>query len=73
MSGNVLNMSRHNIKNIISFRTVERLWKITEELNILYKENWTALADREMGNFQAELMASAFVLDDEQVKIKILA
>ena len=36
--------------------TVEHLWKITEELNILYKENWTALADREMRRFQRELL-----------------
>ena len=27
---------------------VERLWNLTEELNVLYKDNWTALADREM-------------------------
>jgi hypothetical protein len=27
---------------------VERLWNLTEELNVLYKNNWTALANREM-------------------------
>ena len=39
-------------------KTVERLWKITEELNILYKDNWTALAEREMVKFQNDLFAS---------------
>ena len=29
-------------------RAVERLWNLTEELNVLYRDNWTALADREM-------------------------
>ena len=37
-------------------RTVNKLWKITEELNILYRENWTVLADREMMKFQNELL-----------------
>ena len=37
-------------------RTVKKLWKITEELNILYRENWTVLADREMVKFQNELL-----------------
>ena len=37
-------------------RTVKKLWKITEELNILYRENWTLLADREMIKFQNELL-----------------
>ena len=35
---------------------VEHLWKITEELNILYKENWTALADKEVIKFQRGLL-----------------
>ena len=39
-------------------RTAERLWKITEELNILYKDNWTALANREIVKFQKELFAA---------------
>ena len=45
----------------IFYRTVEKLWKITEELNILYKDNWTALADREIAIFQTELIASGLV------------
>ena len=36
-------------------QTVQKLWEITEKLNILYKDNWTALAEREMVNFQMEL------------------
>ncbi|XP_049879648.1 potassium channel subfamily K member 16-like [Pectinophora gossypiella] len=37
-------------------RTVERLWSITEDLNILYKENWTKLAAKELLEFQQVLM-----------------
>jgi hypothetical protein len=49
-------------------RTVEKLWKITEELNILYKDNWTALADREIAIFQTELLAAGLVTNVEQVR-----
>lgn len=31
---------------------VERLWKITENLNVLYKDNWTKLAGEEINNLQ---------------------
>ena len=41
----------------IRHQVVEKLWEITEKLNILYKDNWTALADREMVKFQTELFA----------------
>jgi hypothetical protein len=37
-------------------KAVERLWKVTEELNILYKENWTNLANEELINFQRQLL-----------------
>lgn len=37
---------------IIRLRTVDRLWSITEDLNILYKENWTRLAAQEVQLFQ---------------------
>lgn len=33
-------------------RTVNQLWSITEDLNILYKENWTRLAAQEVKQFQ---------------------
>jgi hypothetical protein len=52
-------------------RTVEKLWKITEELNILYKDNWTALADREIAIFQTELLAAGLVTNVEQVRKKV--
>ncbi|KOB69528.1 Potassium channel subfamily K member [Operophtera brumata] len=39
-------------------RTVERLWSITEDLNILYKENWTKLAAKELMDFQKVLIKS---------------
>jgi hypothetical protein len=53
-------------------RTVEKLWKITEELNILYKDNWTALADREIAIFQTELLAAGLVTNVEQVRKQVL-
>ncbi|XP_017770777.1 PREDICTED: uncharacterized protein LOC108558384 [Nicrophorus vespilloides] len=36
-------------------QTVERLWSITENLNILYRENWTRLAAEEVMEFQEAL------------------
>lgn len=36
--------------------TVDRLWLITENLNILYRENWTRLAAEEVIEFQEALM-----------------
>lgn len=40
----------------IRFQTVEKLWSITEDLNILYKENWTRLATQEVLKFQESLV-----------------
>jgi hypothetical protein len=40
----------------IRSRTVEKLWSITEDLNILYKDNWTRLAAQEVLKFQDTLM-----------------
>ncbi|RLU18665.1 hypothetical protein DMN91_009022 [Ooceraea biroi] len=37
-------------------RTVEKIWTITENLNILYRENWTKLADKEIAQFQDQLV-----------------
>lgn len=39
-------------------KTVEKLWSITEDLNILYKENWTKLAAKELMDFQKVLLKS---------------
>lgn len=36
--------------------TVDKLWKITENLNILYRDNWTQLAAQEIMEFQDKLM-----------------
>lgn len=36
-------------------QTVDRLWSITENLNILYRENWTRLAAEEVMEFQEGL------------------
>ncbi|XP_020711707.2 potassium channel subfamily K member 18 isoform X1 [Athalia rosae] len=42
----------------IRSRTVEKLWSITEDLNILYKDNWTRLAAQEVLDFQKTLVHS---------------
>lgn len=38
--------------------TVDRLWSITEDLNILYRDNWTHLARAEMRRYHTELVAT---------------
>lgn len=40
---------------VLRAETVSRLWSITEDLNILYKENWTKLAAEEVLLFQKSL------------------
>lgn len=37
-------------------RTVETIWEITVNLNILYRENWTRLAAQELNRFQEDLI-----------------
>ena len=57
------------VAKAIRQQTVEKLWEITEKLNILYKDNWTALADREMVKFQTQLFAQkkdSHLEDEEQ-------
>lgn len=39
-------------------RTVENIWDITVNLNILYRDNWTRLAAQEITRFQDELLKS---------------
>ena len=41
--------------NDLRSQTVDRLWSITENLNILYRENWTRLAAEEVLEFQEAL------------------
>lgn len=40
----------------LRIKTVEKLWSITEDLNILYKDNWTRLAAQEVLRFQDMLV-----------------
>ncbi|KAF5298796.1 hypothetical protein FQA39_LY11685 [Lamprigera yunnana] len=39
-------------------RTVETIWDITVNLNILYRDNWTKLASQEIIKFQKEIIKS---------------
>lgn len=50
------NLSYWQTSNDLRSKTVERLWSITEDLNILYKENWTKLAAKELMDFQKVLI-----------------
>lgn len=36
--------------------TVKKLWVITDQLNVLYKENWTRQVTEEVKRFQADLV-----------------
>ena len=38
--------------------TISRLWNITETLNVLYRENWTVMANVEIIKFQNEMVQS---------------
>lgn len=62
------------VAKAIRQQTVEKLWEITEKLNILYKDNWTALADREMVKFQTQLFAQKkdSHLEDEEQQQQVL-
>ena len=39
-------------------RTIAKLWNITETLNVLYRENWTLMANVEMIKFENEMIQS---------------
>ncbi|XP_021937709.1 uncharacterized protein LOC110838648 [Zootermopsis nevadensis] len=54
----------------IRSRTVEKLWSITEDLNILYKDNWTRLAAQEVLKFQDTLVRNLRVYGGGGVIIK---
>jgi hypothetical protein len=49
------NLEDDSVTMELRARTVEKLWSITEDLNVLYKENWTRLAAREVLEFQENL------------------
>ena len=38
--------------------TIAKLWNITETLNVLYRENWTLMANVEMIKFENEMIQS---------------
>ena len=38
--------------------TIAKLWNITETLNVLYRDNWTMMANLEMIKFQNEIIQS---------------
>lgn len=44
-----------NVVDDLRTQTVDRLWNITDKLNILYRENWTRLAAEEVFEFQQAL------------------
>lgn len=48
----------HTISLIADIRnsTVNKLWTETYKLNVLYKENWTAMATKEIEQFQRVLV-----------------
>lgn len=48
-------------------RTVNQLWSITEDLNVLYKDNWTRLAAQEVKQFQVNSEFISFV--DKSLKL----
>lgn len=39
-------------------QTVERLWSITESLNILYRENWTRVVEKELRRYSQDLLTN---------------
>ncbi|KAK5638567.1 hypothetical protein RI129_012862 [Pyrocoelia pectoralis] len=58
-------------------RTVETIWDITVNLNILYRDNWTKLASQEITKFQKEIIKSleeelsqTYVIPERKATIK---
>ncbi|KAG5673421.1 hypothetical protein PVAND_003470 [Polypedilum vanderplanki] len=52
-------------------KTVNQLWAITEDLNILYKENWTRLAAQEIKSFQLVMLEALKTSRVQQVTTNI--
>jgi len=61
------NLENDSVATELRARTVEKLWSITEDLNVLYKENWTRLAAREVLEFQENLARGLRRTSYEQV------
>ena len=57
----IMDLERSN-KEIDKARlsTVKKLWEITEQMNILYPENWTRIAAQELATFQ-DIMVKVLV------------
>ncbi|XP_052895141.1 potassium channel subfamily K member 10-like [Anopheles moucheti] len=59
---------RHDLVSAeMRLKTVDRLWSITEDLNILYKENWTRLAAQEILHFQDTIIRAVRASRTQQV------
>ncbi|XP_058120556.1 potassium channel subfamily K member 10-like [Anopheles ziemanni] len=59
---------RHDLVSAeMRLKTVDRLWSITEDLNILYKENWTRLAAQEVLHFQDTILRAVRASRTQQV------
>ncbi|XP_062553864.1 potassium channel subfamily K member 10-like [Armigeres subalbatus] len=59
---------RHDVvSSELRLKTVDRLWSITEDLNILYKENWTRLAAQEVQHFQDTILRAVRASKAQQV------
>lgn len=56
--------------------TVLKLWNITDQFNVLYKENWTSLVAKEMEIFQSEIIHSikndpeTFIWDEKIINVQ---
>ena len=70
-NSSILDLERSN-KEIDKARlaTVKKLWDITEQMNILYPENWTRIAAQELATFQ-ETMVNVLVKEWQQKAAKI--
>ncbi|KAK4878866.1 hypothetical protein RN001_011372 [Aquatica leii] len=66
--------SKHDPKHdkstvgVLRAQTVDKLWSITENLNILYRENWTRLAAEEVLEFQEALIRAMKGTNNGQVR-----
>ena len=49
---------QEQLQELMTHQLLERLWDITESLNILYKENWTQLASYEITKVHDAMMHS---------------
>lgn len=51
-------------------QVLERLWEITESLNILYRDNWTRLASEEVRQFHRSIVRQGECRCDNQPQVK---